>query len=234
MGNPELDRTLIQNFDLRYETYPRTGELFAVSAYYKNFEDPIIFQLTPGAGSPEIVPINSENALVLGAEVEFRKNLDFISEALSNFKISTNFSLIFSEVDKGEEELEALRNAQAQGRRLNIDETRPFQGQSPYIINLALSHVSDALQWENTVSFNIFGERLSYVTDALDPDVYEQPRPSLNFISTRQLNDHLNLGIKVTNILNMEFLKEYDFDGEFVFQSFRRGTNFNVSLSYSL
>ena len=234
VGNPELDRTLIQNFDLRYETYPRTGELFAVSAYYKNFEDPIIFQLTPGAGSPEIVPVNSENALVLGAEVEFRKSLDFISEALSNFKLSTNFSLIFSEVDKGEEELAALRNEQAQGRRLNIEDTRPFQGQSPYIINFALSHVSDALQWENTLSFNIFGERLSYVTGALDPDVYEQPRPSLNFVSTRQLNEHLNLGVKVMNILNMEFLHEYDFNGEFVFQSFRRGTNFNVSLSYSL
>ena len=234
VGNPELDRTLIQNFDLRYETYPRTGELFAISAYYKYFEDPIIFQLTPGAGSPEIVPVNSENALVLGAEVEFRKSLDFISEALTNFKVSTNFSLIFSEVDKGEEELEALRNVQAQGRRLNIEDTRPFQGQSPYIINFALSHVSDALRWENTLSFNIFGERLSYVTGPLDPDVYEQPRPSLNFVSNRQLNDHLTLGVKVMNIFNMEFIHEYDFEGDFVFQSFRRGTNFNVSLSYNL
>ena len=72
------------------------------------------------------------------------------------------------------------------------------------------------------------------MTGALDPDVYEQPRPSLNFVSTRQLNEHLNLGVKVMNILNMEFLHEYDFNGEFVFQSFRRGTNFNVSLSYSL
>ncbi len=234
VGNPELTRTLIQNFDLRYEIFPRAGELFAVSAYYKNFDNPIIFQLTPGAGSPEIRPINSENALVLGAEFEFRKNLDFISEALTNFKLSTNFSLIYSKVDKGEDELEVLRNEQAQGRRLNIDETRPFQGQSPYIINLALSHTSDELQWENTLSFNIFGERLAYVTNALDPDVYEKPRPSLNFISSKQLNEHLNLGIKINNILNMEYLKEYDFEGDFVFESFRRGTSFNVSLSYSL
>ncbi|MCK5702437.1 MAG: TonB-dependent receptor, partial [Cyclobacteriaceae bacterium] len=35
VGNNELKRTLITNYDLRYEMYPRPGELIAVSAYYK-------------------------------------------------------------------------------------------------------------------------------------------------------------------------------------------------------
>ena len=43
LGNPELGRSLIQNFDLRYETFIKPGELFAVSLYYKHFDDPIIY-----------------------------------------------------------------------------------------------------------------------------------------------------------------------------------------------
>lgn len=202
LGNENLKRTLIQNYDLRYEIYPNAGQLFAVSAYYKNFNDPIVWQLTPSASTPEIKPINVDEATVYGAEVEFRKSLDFIAPALHNLRLSTNVSYIFSRVNKSPEELAALRNAD----RPNIEDTRPFQGQSPYIVNFSLFHMSDKLAWENTVSFNVFGDRLSFVTGALDPDVYEQSRPSLNFISKKRIGDNVSIGLSATNLLNMEYL----------------------------
>ncbi len=233
LGNPDLDRTLITNIDARYEIFPRPGELFAVSAYYKSFEDPIIYILTPRASTAEIQPINSENANVYGIEVEFRKSLDFISEGLANFKISSNFSFIRSRVDKAGEELQALRDEQAQGRRLNLEDWREFQGQSPYILNIALLHSDDNLGWENTISFNIWGDRLAFVTDALTPDVYEQSRPILNFVSKKQVGEHISLGFKATNLLNPKFLKEYDFQSNDIFQSFTRGQTFSISVSYS-
>ncbi|OYZ58574.1 MAG: hypothetical protein B7Y19_01855, partial [Sphingobacteriales bacterium 24-40-4] len=40
-GNPNLKRAKIFNGDLRYELYPSAGETFTVSAFYKNFNDPI-------------------------------------------------------------------------------------------------------------------------------------------------------------------------------------------------
>jgi len=230
LGNPDLERTLIQNFDLRYEIYPSPGELFAISAYYKNFNDPIVWQLTPKASTPEIQPINVEKATVYGAEVELRKNLGFITPALDNFKLATNFTYIYSRVDKSQEELDALANAD----RPNIKDWRPFQGQSPYIVNVALMHNSDALQWENSLSFNIFGERLAFVTGALDPDVYEQPRPSLNFVSTKRFGEHISLGFKAMNLLNMTFEKTFDFPGEFIYESYTIGTTFELSLTYGI
>ena len=230
LGNPDLERTLIQNFDLRYEIYPTPGELFAISAYYKNFNDPIIWRLTPKASTPEIQPDNVDKAIIYGAEVEFRKNLGFITPALDNFKISTNFTYIYSKVDKSPEELAELENA----NRPNIKDWRPFQGQSPYIINVALMHNSDLLQWENSLAFNIFGERLAYVTEALDPDVYEQPRPSLNFVSTKRFGDHISLGFKATNLLNMTFEKKFDFPGNYLLESYTMGTTFEISLTYGI
>jgi outer membrane receptor protein involved in Fe transport len=216
---------------LRYETYPRPGELFALSAYYKNFKDPIIWLLTPKASTPEIQPANVDQAVVIGIEAELRKSLDFISQGLQNFQFGMNVSYIYSRVDKDQRELNALASA----NRPDIKDYRTFQGQSPYIVNVRLSHSSESLGWENNISFNIFGERLAFVTGALDPDVFEKPRPSLNFVSNKRINDHWTLGFKAINILDMTFKKEFDDDrGVFNYENYQIGRSFNVSLAYGL
>ena len=38
LGNPNLKRALINNFDVRYELYPTAGEIFSATAFYKNFK----------------------------------------------------------------------------------------------------------------------------------------------------------------------------------------------------
>ncbi|MGH7959260.1 MAG: TonB-dependent receptor domain-containing protein, partial [Opitutaceae bacterium] len=41
IGNPDLRRTKIKNYDLRWEWFPRKGELIAVSVFQKEMRDPI-------------------------------------------------------------------------------------------------------------------------------------------------------------------------------------------------
>jgi outer membrane receptor protein involved in Fe transport len=76
LGNPELERTNISNYDLRYEVFPKPGEMIAVSAYYKDFTNPIIKVYNPTATNPEIQFKNVDKALVYGLEFEIRKTLD--------------------------------------------------------------------------------------------------------------------------------------------------------------
>lgn len=230
LGNDQLDRTLIQNFDFRYETYPKPGEILAFSAYYKHFVNPIVWQLTPKASTPEIQPINVDNAVVMGLEFEYRKDFGFISDKLKNLKLSTNLSYIYSKVDKSEEEIEQLEGSNRGG----IDLTRPFQGQSPYIINVALSYAAPELQWDNTISFNQWGDRLSFVTGALQPDVYEASRPNLNFVSRKKVGD-FSLSFKANNLLNMDYRKIQTYnDVDYVYESFRLGRTFSLSVTYGL
>src|SRR5690606_11505998 len=40
-GNPGLKRTKITNLDLRFELYPRAGELITAGVFYKGFENSI-------------------------------------------------------------------------------------------------------------------------------------------------------------------------------------------------
>ena len=39
-GNPDLQRALIQNYDARWEWYPRAGEVFSVALFAKRFKEP--------------------------------------------------------------------------------------------------------------------------------------------------------------------------------------------------
>lgn len=235
IGNPQLTRTLIQNYDLRLETYPRPGEVIALSAYYKRFDDPIIVNIYSTGSAIEMQPNNVDEAFVYGAEFEFRKKLDFISESLKSLKFIFNASVTYSQVNKAQRELDQIEGfVGAEGVN---KETRPFQGQSPYILNFALMHNSTKLRWENGLRFNIWGRRLSYQTPAQIPDVYEVSRPSLDFTSSKQFGEHFSLSFKVMNIMDMEFRQEFDFDVAGVdnaYRTYRLGRTFQLSLTYSL
>lgn len=229
-GNPDLDRTLIQNYDLRWELYPRAGELFAVSAYYKNFENPIITAFVPEAANPLIQYDNVDNAMVYGLELEFRKKLDFISPALQNFKLSSNFSLIESRVDIPQIEQEIID--------LYIPEkgnTRPFQGQSPFLLNGALSYNDFEKGWDAIVAFNIFGARLSNISEGRNPDVYEQPRPQLDFSVSKTISKHWSIKVTAQNLLNPDTNTTMTFKGQdYDIMRFRRGRSFGLKLAYTI
>jgi TonB-dependent receptor len=231
-GNPNLDRTLIQNYDLRWEWFTRPGEIFAISGFYKKMENPIERAFASGTTESNriITYTNVDNATILGAEFEARMNLDFISDKLSNFSLGTNLSLVSSEIDIPESELNA---------RKAIDSTssshRVLQGQSPYIFNIDLSY--NNLDWGTSISlhFNTFGERLSKVSANLTPDVYEQPADKLDLIASQKLYQGLSIKFSAKNILNSPYKEVYKYQGdEYVFHKYNRGVSYSFGLSYEL
>ena len=124
LGNSALQRTKITNADLRYEIYPRAGELFTFGVFYKYFDKPIeVYFNQSGAGSSNTFNYqNADKAIGYGVEFEMRKKLDF-SESLKNFTFTSNFSYIHNRV---------------QFQNKSFD--RPMQGQSPYLINAGLQY----------------------------------------------------------------------------------------------
>ncbi|MDZ7612444.1 MAG: TonB-dependent receptor [Flavobacteriaceae bacterium] len=107
-GNITLQPTYIDNFDVRYERFGNNAQMFALSAFFKNFVDPI--ELTYFLAAPDqFQPRNLGNAIVYGVEFEMRKDFEFISESLKDLSFNMNFSLINSSLEMGEDELEARR-----------------------------------------------------------------------------------------------------------------------------
>ena len=77
VGNPELNRSLIRNFDARWETFPGGRSLLVASAFQKTFVDPIEAVVLP---STELLKtwVNRGTASNWGIELEMRSDLDGI------------------------------------------------------------------------------------------------------------------------------------------------------------
>lgn len=230
VGNPNLTRTLIQNYDLRYELYPDMGELLAVSLFFKRFDDPILRRFDPTATIPTLGYTNIDNARVYGAEVEWRKNLGFIGgNFMQNMYLGANFALIKSEYDIPQDELNSSRGVDSTYNQT----TRPFQSQAPYIANIVLSYINPNEGWESSLSFNVSGRRLYNISLAATPDVYEEPFPLLNFNLTKRFANHYQFTFSARNILNPLNKKTQDFKGtKYVAESYNIGTTLGLGFAY--
>lgn len=240
-GNPSLERTRIMNYDIRWEWFPRAGELFAVSAFYKNFTNPIEQFYLLGGSDVQAEPINASGANTVGAEFELRKGLDQVAKFLSNFSVGANLTVVHSQVTFNEDEPVSFFNgfgiSQAPTTTLTNLE-RPLQGQSPYLINAMIGYGNDGWGTDATLLFNVFGERLAAVGTNGIPDEYEQPRPTLDFTLRQKLPAGLKLSLKAQNILNSETRFTQEFTGELAeeieSQRYFSGRSISIGLSFSL
>src|SRR5690606_19620003 len=132
-GNPKLKTARIHNVDLRWEFYPTPGETVSVGIFYKYFNDPIEVNINNGTDNPTFPFNNADKAQNYGVEVEVRKALASASRStfLNNTSLVLNAAYIVSEIQ--------LEN---DGTLLEKD-SRPMQGQSPYIINAGLFYSDD-------------------------------------------------------------------------------------------
>ena len=236
-GNLNLGRTLVQNYDLRYELFPNAGELIAASVFYKSFTDPIVQRLSPVGSGGQITPVNVSDATLYGIELEFRKSLDFIAPVLEDLKFSTNFTYTYSEVPLTDEEFEAFQRVNP-----NIGRTRPFQAQSPFIFNANLTYINDKLGLESTVYVNMFGERLFANGFGGSPDVFEVygdgdglPTPDITLNIRKSLFENFTVGFRIENLLDYTISRKIDFrDDVFYTEQYKIGTTYNLSLRYKL
>ncbi len=233
VGNPDLERTLIDNFDLRWERFPRGGELMAATLFYKQFENPIERAYNPRYASEfgEKTYINVDEATVYGLELEFRKRFDQgVLEGNANhlFSVGANLSLIESEVDIPAEELAFILL-----RDPNHSPTRTLQGQSPYLVNISLNYDSANGNTAASLYYNIFGERLDEVGVGGAPDALEQPRGQLDFTLAQGLYRQLKLKFLAKNLLDDPVEIVQQFKGKDYIQTrYKTGTSYSISLSY--
>lgn len=227
IGNPDLQRSLIDNLDLRAEYFMSPGEVISISAFYKKFTNPIEMVDNPVAVNPEISWQNIDKAELLGFEVDARTKLDFVP-ALSNFSLGGNFSYVYSYVQIDEAELELIRASDP-----NHPATRVMYGQSPYIVNAYLTYQSDKSGWNGNISYNISGPRLDLVVKGGTPDVFEQSRALLDAKIGKTINDKWSMSLSASNLLNTDYKKSYSYKGtDYNYSSYKTGMTISLSINY--
>jgi outer membrane receptor for ferrienterochelin and colicin len=216
-GNPDLRRTLIQNYDVRWEQYPAPGEVLSIALFAKRFTDPIESRYQGHSGTNRLWFENAEKATNYGVELEAVRSLSLIAEGLRPFTAFANVTLMKSEVTTGNEG----------------DSKRAMVGQAPYVVNAGLTWTSTSGSASATVLYNVVGERIINArlsgTEVLD--MMEQPRPGLDLSFRFPV-----LGTPLASKLDLKNLLDSPYEvlqGERVRAHYRSGRSVSLGLSWS-
>lgn len=237
LGNLDVEPSYIDNFDLRYEFYGDQAQMFALSGFYKRFNDPIELVAFNVNAPNQFTPRNSDFAEVFGIEFEARKNFNFIAESLKDLSLNFNISFIESRIEMNKGAGQEFESRQAFAREGEvIDDTRELQGQSPYLINAGLNYNNQEKGLEAGFFYNVQGETLQVVGFGLNPDVYIEPFHSLNFNFSQKFgkDQKSTISFGANNILNDDRESQYQsFGGQReLFEIRRPFRSFSLGYSY--
>jgi TonB-dependent receptor len=177
-GTETLKRAKITNYDFRYEIFPGKAQLFSVSAFYKEFANPIEIVTLPNTSS-QAKYINTTTAKVYGAEVEFRTLLSTLlgikkeGSFLSKFTLTANAAYIKSTI--------RLKDSLFGFSPSQLFSDRALQGQSPYIINGSVGFNDEKTGFSSTLSVNRVGDRILIAGTYNSADIYEKARTVVDF-----------------------------------------------------
>lgn len=219
-GNPDLTPAEIVSTDLRLDWFAGPGELFSLGGFYKKLDEPIE-QVFIAAASTAYSFQNADEATILGIEADAQMGLSRISPALQLFSVSANYSWIHSDVTvRGGSIFEPT----------NL--TRPLEGQASYVVNAGLN-------WDNLsgvevgLFYNRFGQRLTAAGGSGVPDLYEQPRNSLDASLGFPLLGGAKARVRATNLLDAEYRYEQAANGITQVQRlYTTGRTISVGLSW--
>jgi outer membrane receptor protein involved in Fe transport len=243
-GNENLRMARITNLDLRWEWFFNPGEIVAVSAFYKRFVDPIQRTIDQGRAGDNLVytVFNAPVAKVQGLEFEFRYGFGIIDNWLgyntgvfTDIKLGSNLSLVDSKVNRTEAEKQEDRD----NGKSNPDDTRPFAGQSPVLLNINLSYDNYESKTTAGLYYNFFGDRLYQITRQGTPDIYERGYGSLDFKASQGIGEQFSISLSIKNILNPDEIFSYRLDNgvvnkDYVFRKIKRGVTTSLSVAFKL
>ncbi len=231
-----LTETRVNNIDLRWELFLKRGQIFSVSGFYKQFDNPIeLVRIPEQQTSTEYQPRNVGDGTLFGIELEFRKDLEFLSAALSNFNLNGNFTFVESRIDMTDVEFNSRVTYEKNGE--TIENRRQMAGQAPYVINGGLSYSNTDLGMEAGVFYNVKGPTLFIVGAGLFPDIYYEPFHSLNFSVSKKLGKEKRTSIdfRVSNILNDKletYYSSYEAEDQ-PFTRFSPGRSFSIGINHN-
>jgi hypothetical protein len=227
VGNPNLERTLIYNYDLRWEWFNKPGQVLAVSAFFKQFVNPIEKYISDN--NDNATWNNVSHAKVYGLEFELRQSLAMVRQ-LRYFSVSGNLTLARSRVALTDGEYRS-----AQFYDPNASRYRDFSGQSPFLVNADLMYENPTTGATASLVYNVFGRRLVENVEGRSPNIYEEPFKSLDLLASKRIVWGLRAKFSARNVLNSTVRWTQKIPGHvYVAQEQKVGQTYSLGISYDI
>jgi outer membrane receptor protein involved in Fe transport len=183
VGNPDLQRSLIRNYDVRWEWFPRALEVISVSGFFKQFDQPIE-RVVEATAQLRTSFANAKSARNFGFEFEARKDLT------GTLTLGGNYSFVDSSIELESAQTVVLTSLE-----------RPLAGTSRHVFNGLLELRTPLVTGRLLV--NAFGDRISDVGSLGLPDIIEDGRATVDLVLMRRIG-HLDFRFAAENLGNAE------------------------------
>jgi TonB-dependent receptor len=195
-GNPKLKHTTSDNYDIRYEFFPKVLDQILVGAFYKVINNPIETAVEfTGTSSASIKPFNFGTAKNFGLEVAITKywghigfsgNYTYTNSSITTSKLYYNKSFVAEQTTQ----------------------TRPLQGQSAHIANASLLYKHPKLGIDVQLACVYTGKKLVFVSPYKDLDYWQKSTTQLDLSVEKVVFKHFTFFCKVNNLLNTPVIVE--------------------------
>ncbi len=241
IGNPYLVDTEILNLDARYEFYFDRGQAFTAGVFFKQLDRPVEAVVVQQSASVFQSYLNAPEAILYGAEFEFKRIFDspFEGPFFGNkeFLFQANYTYSDSEVKAGPGDVVFPLQAAGQPRPATdfiLDGTR-LQGQSEHLANLQIGWQDDLARSQLTLLATYASERVSARAPAGQPDFIQDPGINLDLVFKKGFSvrgKDFTFDFKAQNLLGEDFEEFQTGNGGYVrINQYDIGTTFSVGLS---
>lgn len=194
-GNPDLKHARIDNFDLRWELFPKPTEQFMVGLFYKNIQDPIEeAYYTVNSRQSGYGPVNLGNAKNYGVEID-------VIKYVRNFGVKANYTYTHSKITTPKTVYYKDDNGQMQARE-DVMQSRPLVNQAPHMANLSFLYKDTKYGWDAQLAAAYTGKKIVIASHFFDSDYWEDDAFTLDLSAEKRFKCGLSVFLKANNLLD--------------------------------
>ena len=195
-GNPDLKRALADNYDLRYQFFPKGSDQLMAGVFYKRIKNPIeyIFLADAVRGQDTYyTPGNFGNAVNYGLELDYIK-------FINSFGLKANYTYTHSSITTPKDA--RIIDEAGNPKKISVDQTRPLFGQSAHIGNLSLLYKSTTQGLDIQIAGSYTGPRINTVSQFVDNDLWQKGFVQMDASAEQRVKKNFSVFAKVGNLLN--------------------------------
>lgn len=235
-GNPALYPADNYNADLKWEWFPKKGEIVSVTAFGKYIQNPIS-RVTVNSSSNAVSFVNiGDKGQVFGVEMEFRKDLYTFGDA--RFYTFLNSTYLNTSQELSREKVSA-ETTTTYSNTISIDPSKSkdrMQGASDFLANI---NIGFEQKWgsKNTLdlvlSYAHISDNIYAIGYATKGNLVDKAINTLDAVARISLNSGIGLSVSAKNLLNPNFIRIQDNqNGEVQVRNYKKGRDIGLGISY--
>jgi outer membrane receptor protein involved in Fe transport len=235
IGNPDLQMSALENYDLRLDYAFQDGGLISTSWFRKDVDDPIEY-VQRLADFTFTTPVNYPEGELHGYEFEVRQALGKFWDPMEGFSLGANATLIASNVKLPEDEANGFDEPGIEAPMSSRDMT----GAPDHLYNLYLTYDAPETGTQIGLFYTVTGDTLvagaTETSGHFVPNVYAKEYDTLNLTLSQKLGRFFVLQLQAKNLTNPAIEEVYrsKYIGDDVTKtSYTKGIEFAIGLGAS-